>query len=305
MKKAIKMKFRMKNLFMAVTLVSLLLLGFAPAQVGAVTCSTSMANNTTDTDLDGFTDWQECNWNGQTTSIDTKTKIYGQLYCPGTGNNPACTSGYTCHCLDPNKKDLFVIIVNPSTGSLFPPNPLQNISAPITQGGLGIAVHPIKKTAPYTNSSRFVVGLGPQKAVMLTESPDMTSMDVLGISNTGTPNDLDNTTIYTSRIKKFVTDTCGSNNYNTSKCADSTSTSVFGDALLQKYILHTIAHEIGHVLGPLSPIYDPNYGGNHYKSGTNVIMDQSVYYTKSGDQTTFYIGTGYTASDQSSAKLKK
>ena len=100
----------------------------------------------------------------------------------------------------------------------------------------------------------------------------------------------------------------GAGTYGTSKCADSTGVydTTSNPALTQKYILHTIAHEVGHVLGPLAPTYNANYGGYHYQSGTNVIMDQSIYYTYSGstNQTTFYIGTGYTATDQTSTKLK-
>ncbi len=54
--------------------------------------------------------------------------------------------------------------------------------------------------------------------------------------------------------------------------------------------------------------YNANYGGNHYMTGQNVIMDQSIYYTQSTSSgvttTTFNIGTGYTGYDQSLAKLK-
>jgi hypothetical protein len=320
MKNAKKEKFCTKSLFMAVALISLLLLVLGPAQVGAVTCSSSMPQiGSPDTDFDGFTDYQECLTNGVNTPTDLssgKNKIYGQLKCPGTGSNPACASGTTCHCLDPNKKDLFAIIVKPASGSLlgslFPSNTdfLQYVDLATSAGGLGIVVHPIYPTM--TPLDRTVMSGSSQKAVMITESLDVTSMDVLGVSNTGNPNGLDKTTIYTARIKAFLQTACGGTGtypnitggtYGTANCADSTDLS--GAKLLTNYILHTIAHEVGHVLGPLAPVYNANYGGNHYKSGTNVIMDQSIYYTKSGIKVTFYIGTGYTGSDQTSVKLKQ
>ena len=145
-------------------------------------------------------------------------QIANQLYLPA-GNI----------CLDPNKQDLFVIIVRNPNNTLFPTNPLPYVSAALSQGGLGIVVHPIYVSAPLTN--RAVFSGSNQKAVQVTESMDTTSPDILGFSNTGTPNDLDNTTIFTARIKNFIQTTCGNGTngsnggaptYGTIKCADST-----------------------------------------------------------------------------------
>jgi hypothetical protein len=270
-----------------------------------ITCRSDMtsAGNAGDNDSDGFTDYQECLWNGQAINIAIAPnhKIYGQLKCPGKNNNSPCPSGTTCHCLDPNNKDLFLIIMKESP--LFPSDAelLQYFSA----AGLGITVHTIYPTL--TPLSRIMVAGVSQQAVMIKEDTTTTGTvsgpDLLGFANTGTPNDLDKTTVYTQRIRNFIINTCG-NAWTTSNCADSTGAT--GDVLVKKYILHTIAHEVGHVLRPLAPNYDSNYGGYHYQPGTNdmSIMDQSIYYTYDGTKTTFYIGTAYKPLDQISVKLK-
>jgi hypothetical protein len=259
-----------------------------PAKAGVI-CSPTMSQ-TTDSDRDGFTDYLECY--GLT--------LKNGSFVPGRAN---CNGG--TNCLDPDNKDLFVILVPATPTSYLPPNSLQLVSNPISQGGLGITVHLIYPTASYPFTDRTVASSSTQKAVRVTESLDTTSPNVLGFSNTGTPNGLDMATIYTQRIINFIKSACG-NSYGTSTCADSSGIydSTGNLALTQKYIIHTIDHEVGHVLGPLAPVYNANYGGYHYKSGTNVIMDQSIYYTSKEGKVTFYIGTGYTAPDQSSAKLK-
>ncbi len=289
-------------------------LGLEPTLAG-VDCNT-VANNSSDTDErdinnsiarpDGFTDYQECKLNGVATLIDSTHKVYGQSYWPAT-------CGEKCHKLYPNKRDLFVILVKPSNSLInsFSDPPLDNatllqmVSAEQSAGGLGLTVHPIAKTSYIGN--RQVISASTQKAVQVTESMDTTSLDVLGFANTGLPSGLDQATIYTARIKKFIQTACGVTNWPPlPTCKDSTGKT--GDELLKKYIQHTVAHEIGHVLGPLAPVYNVNYGGNHYMTGQNVIMDQSIYYTQStsGSETTttFYIGTGFIGSDQSSARLK-
>ena len=111
---------------------------------------------------------------------------------------------------------------------------------------------------------------------------------VLGSSTCGTP-DQDLGTVYTKRIIDHITDVTGS--------ADS--------ALVNKYIEHTIAHELGHMVGPLAPVYNANYGGYHYASDANdQIMDQAVYVTGADSAAVFYIGTSYTSADQAGIKLK-
>ena len=156
------------------------------------------------------------------------------------------------------------------------------------------------RCSPHPNSNYGY----PPKVVQVTESTDSSSSAVLGFANTGTPNDLDQVTICTKRIKTFIENTC----LNAPVCVDSTGAA--GSTLINNYILHTIAHEVGHVLGPLAPIYNASYGGNHYMSGTNVIMDQSIYYTSKLDNANaknvnFYVTTAFTSADQSGAKLKK
>lgn len=263
------------------------LLSQAPVHAG-VDCSN--ASSTTDSDLDGFTDYQECN--GITLGDNT-------LF-PGKNSGLA-----RANRLDPDTEDLFVILVPAAPTSYFPTNPLQYVSNPMSQGGLGITVHQISQTQVVAGTDRNVTST--QKAVRVTESLDVTSPNVLGFSNTGTPDGLDLATVYTQRIINFIKSVCGSS-YGTSNCADSTgvydNNSTGNLALTQKYITHTINHEVGHMLGPLAPVYNANYGGYHYKSGTNVIMDQSVYYTSKGGKVTFYSGTSYTSADQAKVKLK-
>jgi len=297
---------------------------FALVSTFSVTCSTNMST-TTDSDGDGFTDYQEC----YGIVLKDGTCICGSAGCPPTTGSPptgGCTS-FRPDTLNPNTPDVFVIMVPATATAQYSPyfpnltnppqNPLQYVSNSTSQGGLGITVHYISSNQTYTcgtkpPSSRCVTSS--QQAVMVTESLDTSSINPLGFSNTGTPNGPDLATVYTQRINNFISTACGSA-YGTSNCADTTG--VFDTAnkagtcngtgsncaLTYKYILHTINHEVAHVLGPLAPLYNANYGGYHYVTGTNVIMDQSVYYTSIGGKVTFYTGTTFTGTDQDGVKF--
>jgi hypothetical protein len=230
-----------------------------------------------DVDNDGFTDSQE----------STGITLFDQSLfpsCIGTGYQRA-------YCLDPASKDLFVILV-PAMSTLIPANPLEFVSRNQTSGGLGIATHEI--ASANAGLDREITTT--QKAVRITESLDTGNNVILGISQYGTPNGLDLATVYTQRIKNHIMSVCGSS-FGTSKCADNTGVS--SQALIDKYIKHTIAHEAAHML-MLTTTNNERLGGHHYKTGTNVILDQSVYYKG----TAFYIGTTFTSADKSGATLK-
>jgi hypothetical protein len=280
-----------------------LLLSQVPAQA-AVDCTQVTSNNTTDTDGDGFTDYQECNG----------IKLKDNSTFPGKSTKiPGTTQTYARPArLDPDSKDLFVILVRATLSSSHIPwhgsnasdyvgdaaywfeyvsNIADQITSPTSTGhcGLGLVVHEIgagqvdflRTVCP--TCAKPTGQTVKQRAVKVTESLDQTTDNILGFtSQCGTPDGLDGTTIYTQKIWKLL------NSINQLDQMD-------------LYIKHTIAHEIGHTVGPLAPVNDPNYGPNHYQSADNgLIMDQSVYQSR----TTLYIGTKYKDLDQAGIRLK-
>ena len=189
--------------------------------------------------------------------------------------------------LDPTVKDLFFILVRKDP-TFLPADPLAFVSGEQAMGGLGIAIHEIAPEQAYPD--RTVTSASPQKAIRITESSDEVG-EVLGISNYGTPNGPDLATIYPLRVINHVQSVCA----GASTCQDSSG--LEGVALEEKYIRQTIAHETGHLLA-LTDTYNKRFGGYHYKTGSEVIMEQSVYYTSKGGKVTFYISDAYTGPDQ-------
>ena len=192
-------------------------------------------------------------------------------------------------CVHQDTPDLFVILA-PETLIHIPADPLEFVSEPQVNDGLGITVHLLKSSVTNRNITSS------QKAAKITEDLDPVG-NVLGFANQGTPNQIDLAVIYTQRIINHVNSVCA----GASQCKDDTGAT--GDDLHYKYIKHTLAHEFGHLLD-LASKYDKKFGGHHYRTGTGVFMDQSVKYTKKGDKVIFYIGTTYTSDDQSKYKLK-
>ncbi len=276
----------------------------APAH-GDVTCppdpnspeAVALGASNSDTDKDGFSDYDECYG---ITLMDQQTAscICGSVGCCGTVNPVIPNRAIR---LDPNTKDLFVILVRATelggTHTYIPqPIPadyLSNLSNSLTQGGLVVSPHVIKSTQ--ATPDRVLNSTPPQtqKAVRVTEILDTSQTGLYGQSDgTTTPNGSDNSRVYTETINQLIT-------------------SVYAGAhtqppagLLDTYIRHTIVHEIAHSLGPLAPVYNSRFAGNHYKSGTKVEMDQFVYYTSKGSTVNFYIGTTFTSADQAGVLMK-
>jgi len=196
-------------------------------------------------------------------------------------------------CVDWQTRDLFVVLVSAANGYFSGlSNPLEYATKSVSAGGLPVTVHGIVLPAGYSDTSnRFLNLNSAEKYVRITESmpvPDTGDPTVLGSSTCGTP-DQDLGTVYSQRIANHVT------SVNPGATSD----------FINKYIKHTIAHELGHMAGPLAPVYNANYGGYHYASEANdKIMNQFVYYTGTGSDAIFYIGTSYTSADQAGVKLK-
>jgi hypothetical protein len=283
MKRTEELRSWMYAVLMAVAVMGMsFFLTQVPAQA-AVNCTTVSSTSRTDTDGDGFTDYDECRG----------------ITFAGGGTFPGKNSGLSREQrLDPDTKDLFVIVVR-KTPSLMPPKTgnqtywFEYIIHPVGQSagqfGLGLAVHEITTTQAPNRTVGNTACQTPtgqnvrQKAVRVSESLDQTADNILGYtSGCGNPNGPDLTTIYTKKIQNLLS-------------------SIGQLGQLDLYIKHTIAHEIGHTVGPLAPVNIPEYGPYHYQSADNdLIMDQSVYQV--GNQV--YIGTSYTSADQAGIKLK-
>lgn len=226
----------------------------------------------TDTDNDGIHDDLE----------QAGITVWGITYPPCPRNVPATDRP---SCVDKDSKDVFLVLVQASGGyfsGLI--NPLEFVTKSVSAGGLPITVH--WKLLSTDQSDRFLSPNSAQKYVRITESLDMNpnSLTVLGSSTTGTP-DQDLGVVYTSRIVNHINTVSGS----------------VPTDLRDKYFKHTIAHEFAHMVGPLAPVNNANFGGYHYETLPNdLIMNQFVYH----DDTGFHIGTSYTSADQAGIILK-
>jgi len=266
----------------------------ATAQVAQVVCPTS---STGDYDRDGFTDAQEC---AGIILIDGNTLPDGQRAVP-----PCKQGAARSDCVDPNSRDAFAIVTRASP-TRIPLEPYKFTSALPSLGGLGITIHEINtsRTDRVLTNQIADGSIGavpwPQLAARLRESLD-TSDVILGSANQGIA--LDSATVFTLRIANFVNSVCVAG----LACVDSNFAVNGVDTapeVIDLYIRHTIAHELGGHILTLAPVYNSRFGGNHYQSGTNVVMEQSLKYTKKGTQVTWYISTLYTDPDRAGVKLQ-
>jgi hypothetical protein len=284
-------------------------LGLATPALAAVDCtvvtSTASLNLTSDSDGDGFTDFQEC------TGITLAGGAAVNSCITTDGQQPERST-----CLHPDAKDLFVIYATASTGSLLRGGdqrteirePFKPFSAyGVTFAGLsalGVTIHQVETTD--VGADRTVTDLptevpnpllSPQKAVRITEDLDTTG-STLGYCQYGTPNGLGSCAIYTQRILNFINSACAGLTIVTASGSASDAYSAF-----RAYAAHTILHEAGHTLGGLTASYNSRYGGYHYSAGT--IMEQYVVVTTKGGKCKFAVSPNWNLSlDPPAVKLK-
>ena len=249
------------------------------------------STSTNDFDADGLLDLEECNG---ITLLDNAV-VTGLLQCPAGANRNSC--------LDPNSKDVFVILVKPN-GSVIDSimsqqDPLEILKGTGVNGTkLSIGIHGITAgQARMTDdpvTDRLVTST--QKAIRISESLNTDDITT-GICNQGTPMGEDGCVVYTQRIVNFVTSKCSGS------CYIGASGPLPINTVISTFIKNTIAHEASHSMA-LTATYNNRFGGNHYQTGTNVVMDQSVYYTTKGTKTTFFIPGAYANADPSAVKLR-
>jgi hypothetical protein len=234
---------------------------------------------TPDADCDGLTDTEE------TAGITT---------CNGIGVQ-GC-SGQTCPAanLMLGQKDLFVIVTPDNTN-----NSAYGLAKITNRMEFATAVraHEItKEQAGCKNNVDRSVTTN-QKAARIAELLDTSNTsgsddalgwtDAVGSANGSIP--YGDGYIYTERIANWVKLKCG-----TGTCKTSDGQATTKDTVIPRYIKHTLAHEVGHMLN-LKQVPDSKIG-NHYPasaSGTRYTLDQSVFF-KSG---TFYMGTLFKSPD--------
>lgn len=195
----------------------------------------------------------------------------------------------------PGRKDVFVILA-PASDSLLPPKPDGspfNPFDPVTFSGAGINVSfnglvglglNVHVLAPnQAASDRSVIATSVQKAVRITEDTSTTGA-ILGNCQWGTPNGLDGCVVYTRRIKDFIDTTCPGN------------TAAERAVMFNAYITESFLHETGHSLGGLASTYNSRTGGYHYKSGSALVMEQSVTYSAKSGKCTWNISSAWNQS---------
>lgn len=227
-----------------------------------------------DADLDGIDDAVESTGAGIT--------FGGTIYPPCSGTPAAGVVRNAC--LSPTSKDIFIYLVRPAAGilhSTFGSSPDSAAflfdfitRAPVAAGtgkvdGLGVGVHVAFVTAVVADRGiTLPVGTTPQKAVQIIvdESPDSF---VFGAADQGTPSATGDATVWPVKIMNYV--------------ATATGSLVDRD----NFIKRTFSHELGHVAA-LTALNNDRFGGNHYATGSGVVMDQSVVYNSRRGTLTIY-----------------
>ncbi len=234
---------------MAVVAAAVLSL-LAPSAHAAFDCS--LASASLDGDGDGIMDADECN--GLVLPVCTGTETAG--------------STARAACADPATKDVYVLF-NPPLGQS--PNwpsadtVLSIINKAAASGGLGVTAHAIAASKVDPSTRKLTATVAPystQKVVRVTENL-ATGTGILGVCEWGTPNGLDDCTVYTQRAISVAS----SYKFN--------STDV---------IRWVINHETGHAMN-LTAANDPQRG-HHEPAGSGYVMEESLT-SKSGVPGTF------------------
>jgi hypothetical protein len=285
--------------FLSSAIASLALLGgLAAADGAAAVCSVDPCASTPggsavfDCDQDGYNDREEC---GGITAAGGAAFDY-----------PSCRVSPTSapNCLDPKVPDVFVRLEKDTAavgGSAFdqlgiaPGSEFLYVTQPVSQGGLPLQLHQLSPATPLLSSPQPNGVTSVQAAIIVREVRENLAfpcpiVDALGrVNSPGSANEGNNfnvAIVYSTRILRYVDCVYLS--------VGNTSTSRTPAQIAQ--LRHTAAHELTHLM-EAAPESNVRFGGQHYKSGSGCVLDQSTQATTKGSSVTFFIPTKYCGPD--------
>ena len=260
---------------------------FARARCSVDPCLASDPN--LDCDQDGFTNLEECG------GISTAAGFFPS--CRATGAvRPAC--------MDPVLPDLFVLLAKASPSvydelGIAPGQELAFMSQPVSSGGLGAQVHVLDAARVALPQTPQPNAITPRQAAVLVReqrTAPVTACPVTGeIGRVNMPTSSNNSAvavIFSQRILDQVD--CV---YNS---VDPTIPAASRVDDKRKLLLHTTAHETTHYTR-LAPDSIERFGGQHYKTSTGCVLDQSTAYTTKGGKVSILTATKYCGPDQAAA----
>lgn len=253
-----------------------------------------LAATAADVDSDGFPDTSE---SGTSTFAFYGGGIRWSV-CPAN-----VTTAQRETCVDPRKKDIFVVF--PNASAVMPPMGSRLVIFNKITSGDNTWAHDIPLTYVNTSTKQVLSGLtSAQKAVFVSDNTVNDKSDILGITRIGTPNTTGGATIYTQRIVSYLDTTCAGK-----RCIDNTTQAVYGgtDTTFRNlFVGHVVSHELGHAVNLVTPA--DNVVGNHYPAENKVVMSQYVYKEypngTGGTDVKFFIPQTWTGNDRTLMKLK-
>jgi len=225
-----------------------------------------------------------------------------------------CVGDPLSSCLSLGTVDLFFIF-RPADPTLIttmtPMEILDLISISNAESGLNINVHVIDEFLAGTDREILCdqfdgadCAVPVQKAVRITENTT-TPQPILGYCPQGTPMDRDDATVYTGEIQDYVSSVCAGKTCQAYVGEETPTNLVTGvQEVVAAYISYVIIHEVGHTL-ELAVEYNRRFGGNHTKTGTNFILDQTVVVkeSKKSNSMTFYFPNQFSVASQEGIAL--
>jgi hypothetical protein len=274
------------------TLLGLLLgLTLTSGVAWADACDPGQAAN--DADQDGLTNAEECPPGLVADGVNASLTI------------PSCRDSGP-PCLDPDRKDLFVVVVKDSSntfgrsaldepahavalGDLFAP-----MEASSSGGGLDLQVHVVTSTPSLPLCLRCVTPQ--QAAIAINENRDERANDCprnpppWGETDWGNANEFGTGIVYTQRILDGI------------DCFLASASGLDGDQLKQAQLVNSFNHEAAHLMRLAEE--DDRKVGHHYAQGSNCFVDVApVYEVDRKGNATVTVGNSFCGPSRATIEL--